>query len=441
MKVLLVMPHPHARRSLFARFTYPSLAMQQLAGITPPEHEVEIVDERFEDINFNKKYDVIGITSLTYNSLRGYEIADVFRKQGVTVVSGGYHASLLPEEAKAHADAVVIGEAELTWPLVLNDIEQHTLKPFYKADRLVNPEEIPAARHDIGVYNPFAEAVQASRGCPTGCEFCAMQIVEGNRFRARPVSHIIEEMKSIKARTIFFTDASLTINPSFSKGLFKEMRPLHKHFECFGNINVLSRDDELLRLARDAGVSMWYVGIESISQENINAAGKTTNKVEDYGKAIKKIKDNGMMVTGFFMFGFDYDTPETFTKTLQAINDWDLDGISLSIMTPYPGTRLYQRMETEGRITCRDWSRYTEGNVNYKLEKVTEEKLFEGIQQIALNYFSLPRIAKRCLFHNGRLTTPYRFFNKLVGNIGSRTFSRQEKFDWSLPHEQSEKER
>lgn len=135
MKVLLVMPHPHARRSLFARFTYPSLAMQQLAGITPPEHEVEIVDERFKDINFNKKYDVIGITSLTYNSLRGYEIADVFRKQGVTVVSGGYHASLLPEEAKAHADAVVIGEAELTWPMVLNDIEQHTLKPFYKADR------------------------------------------------------------------------------------------------------------------------------------------------------------------------------------------------------------------------------------------------------------------------------------------------------------------
>jgi len=413
--------------------------MQQLAAITPAEHDVEIVDERFEDINFQKKYDAVGITSLTYNSLRGYDIGDVFRKQGVIVVSGGYHASLLPEEAKEHADAVVIGEAELTWPQVLNDIQQHTLKPFYKADRLVNPEEIPAARHDIGIYNPFAEAIQASRGCPTGCEFCAMQIVEGNRFRARPVDHIINEMKTIKARTIFFADASLTINPTFSKALFKEMRPLNKHFDCFGNINVLSRDDELLRFAGDAGITMWYVGIESISQENINAAGKTTNKVEDYGKAIRKIKDNGMMVTGFFMFGFDYDTPETFKKTLQAINEWDLDGISLSIMTPYPGTRLYQRMENEGRITCRDWSRYTEGNLNYKLEKITEEKLFEGIQMIAFNYFSIPRIAKRCLLHNGKPATPYRFISKLVGNLSSRTFSRQEKFDWSFPQGSSEK--
>jgi len=439
MKILLVMPHPHARRSVFSKFTYPSLTMQQLAAITPPEHDMEIVDERFEDINFHQKYDVVGITSLTYNSLRGYEIADVFRKQGATVVFGGYHASLLPEEAKEHADAVVIGEAELTWPQVLSDIKQHTLKPFYKAERLVNPEEIPAARHDIGIYNPFAEAVQASRGCPTGCEFCAMQMVEGPRFRGRPVDHIINEMKSIKTKTIFFADASLTINPSFTKALFKEMRPLNKHFDCFGNINVLSRDDELLRLAGDAGISMWYVGIESISQENINAVGKTTNKVEDYGKAIRKIKDNGMMITGFFMFGFDYDTPETFTKTLQAIYEWDLDGISLSIMTPYPGTRLYQRMEKEGRITCRDWSRYTEGNINYKLEKITEEKLFEGIRLIALNYFSIPRIAKRCLLNNGKPATPYRFFSKLAGNLSSRTFSRQEKFDWLFPQESSEK--
>jgi radical SAM superfamily enzyme YgiQ (UPF0313 family) len=425
---------------MFSKFTYPSLTMQQLAGITPDEHDVEIVDERFEDINFRAHYDVVALTSLTYNSLRGYEIADVFRKQGVPVVSGGYHASLLPEEAKGHADAVVIGEAELTWPRVLNDIAHHTLKPFYRAERLVEPEEIPAARHDIGVYNPFAEAMQASRGCPTGCEFCAMQIVEGNRFRARPVNHIVDEAQSIKAKLIFFADASLTINPAFSKTMFKELRPLNKHFDCFGNINVLSRDDELLRIAADAGVSMWYVGIESISQENINAAGKSTNKVEEYGKAIKKIKDNGMLVTGFLMFGFDNDTPETFKRTLKAINEWDLDGISLSVMTPYPGTRLYQRMEKEERITCRDWSRYTEGNVNYTLEKLTEEQLFEGIQYIAQEYFSLHRIMKRCLFHNGKLTTPYRFISKFTDNIISRMFSKQEKYQWLFPRGLSEKQ-
>jgi radical SAM superfamily enzyme YgiQ (UPF0313 family) len=440
MKILLVMPHPHHRRNLFSRFTYPSLTMQQLAAITPVEHDVKIVDERFEDIDFRGHYDVVALTSLTYNSLRGYEIADVFRKQGVPVVAGGYHASLLPEEAKQHADAVVIGEAELTWPRVLSDIQNHTLKPFYTAERLVNPEEIPAARHDIGVYNPFAEAMQASRGCPTGCEFCAMQIVEGNRFRARPVAHLVDEAQSIKSRLIFFTDASLTISPPFSKTLFKALQPLNKHFDCFGNINVLSRDDELLRVASDAGVSMWYVGIESISQENINAAGKSTNKVEEYGKAIKKIKDHGMLVTGFLMFGFDHDSPETFSRTLQAINDWDLDGISLSIMTPYPGTRLFQRMEKEGRMTCKDWSRYTEGNVNYKLEKLTEEELFKGIQMIAQDYFSMYRIMRRCLFHNGKVTTPYRFISKFIGNIVSRSFSRREKYESFFPHGHVEKQ-
>ena len=404
--------------------------MRQLAAITPPEHDIEIIDERYEAVDFQKKYDVVGISVLTYNSLRAYEIADVFRKQGVTVVSGGYHASLLPEEVKAHADAVVIGEAELTWPQVLKDIEQRTLKPFYKAERLVNPEEIPAARHDIGLYNPFAESIQASRGCPTGCEFCAMQMIEGTRFRGRPVDHIVDELKSIKMKTIFFADASLTINPSYTKALFKELRPLNKHFDCFGNINVLSRDDELLRLAGEAGISMWYVGMESISQKNINATGKTTNKVKDYGKAVRKIKDNGMMVSGFFIFGFDNDTPEIFKKTLEAIIEWDLDGIALSVMTPYPGTRLYQRMEKERRITCRDWSRYTEGNLTYRLENLTEEQLFKGIQQIGLDFFSIPRVVKRCLLHDGKpLTGPYLFLNKFIRNISSRSLFKQEKFN------------
>jgi radical SAM superfamily enzyme YgiQ (UPF0313 family) len=254
------------------------------------------------------------------------------------------------------------------------------------------------------------------------------------------VDRLVDEAQSIKSRLVFFTDASLTINPVFSKTLFKALQPLNKHFDCFGNINVLSRDDELLRLAADAGVSMWYVGIESISQENINAAGKSTNKVEEYGKAIKKIKENGMLVTAFLMFGFDFDTPETFKRTLQAINDWDLDGISLSIMTPYPGTRLYQRMEREGRITCKDWSRYTEGNLNYNLEKLTEDQLFEGIQLIAQEYFSIPRIMKRCLFHNGKLTTPYRFISKFTGNIISRSFYRREKYNMGLTRKLSEQQ-
>ena len=179
MKILLIMPHPNKKRNLVSKFNYPSLTLQQVAAVTPSEHDVELVDERYEPVNFNGKYDLVGTCCLTYNSLRGYEIATLSRKQRIPVVFGGYHASLMPDEVKQHADSVVIGGAELTWPLLLKDAVKGELKPFYKADRLTKAEEIPSARHDIGVYTLFAEAIQASRGCPTGCEFCAMNVVEG----------------------------------------------------------------------------------------------------------------------------------------------------------------------------------------------------------------------------------------------------------------------
>ena len=425
MKILYVAPHPNAKYGLFTRFTYPSLTLKQLAAITPPEHSVEIVDERIEKINFKKSYDAVGISCMTYNSIRGYEVAEEFRKQKIPVFLGGYHPSLLPDEAKQHADSIVIGEAELTLPKLLKDIEKNQLKPFYRQERFVDPEEIPAARHDIGSYNPFNEPIQASRGCPVGCEFCAMRIIEGNRVRVRPVDHMIDEMKSIKTKSIFFADASLTINPKYSKSLFKGMSELNKYFECFGNINVLVRDEEFLKLASEAGIYNWYVGIESISQQNIDAAGKGTNKVENYGEAVKKIKDYGMMITGFFMFGFYFDTIETFDKTLKAIYEWGFDEVSFSVVTPYPGTPLFESYEEVGRITCRDWSKYGEGNVNYAMKNLTEKELAEGIRRLARDYYSIPNIVKRSFTNTNY--SPYRIFIKAMRNISVRKFYFTEK--------------
>jgi len=427
MKILLLMPHPNSKRNFLSKFQYPCLTLQQIAAITPKEHDVEIVDERYVKIDFNKDYDLVGISCLTYNSIRGYEIAEIFRKKNIPVVLGGYHASLMPEEAIKHADSVVIGEAEHTWPQLLKDLQKGKLKKFYKNERVIKSDEIPPARHDIGVFTPFSQAVQASRGCPVGCEWCAMNVVEGSTFRARPVEDVIQEMKTIPQKTIFFADASLTINPKYTKKLFKEMAKLNKKFHCFGNINVLSRDEEFLRLSQQANVERWYLGIESVSQENINQAGKTTNKVKNYSKAIKKIKDHNMNVTGFFIFGLDYDTPEIFKKTLNAMYKWELDSASFSILTPYPGTRLFERMDKEGRITNYDWSRYEEGKVNYKPMKMTEEELLEGIRNIAREFFSIKNSFRRSF--NKYNTNPIDSLKLFVGNIALRKFYKNEKLD------------
>jgi len=425
MKILLVMPHPNQKRSFFAKFNYPSLTLKQLAAITPPEHELDLVDERYEPINFNKKYDLVGISCLTYNSIRGYQIAAKFRKRKIPVVMGGYHATLMSDEAKQNVDAVVVGEGEYTWPKVIEDANKGQLKPFYRPDKFVLPEEIPAALHNVANYTPFSEPIQASRGCPTGCEFCAMNVMEGKVFRGRPVDHLVEEMKIIKTKNLFFGDASLTVSPKYSKELFKAMREVNKSSEAFANVNVLSRDDEFLNLAGEAGFFNWYVGIESISQENINLSGKGTNKVENYAKAIKKIKDHGMMVTGFFMFGFDFDTPETFQQTLDKIYEWGVDQVSFSIITPYPGTRLFERYDKEGRIVCRDWSQYHEGKVNYKPVNLTDEQIIEGIKKMALDYYSIKRIIQRSFTNTNH--SFIRVIYKLLSNLAVRKFYLTEK--------------
>jgi radical SAM superfamily enzyme YgiQ (UPF0313 family) len=415
------MPHPKIQGSFFYKFyTYSSLTLKQLAAITPPEHEVELIDEKFKKINFSSLYDLVGISNITCNAPRTYEVADEFRRRGVTVVLGGYHPTAMPEEAKQHADSVVIGEAEESLPQLISDLENNVIKPFYYSNSLVDPGEIPSANHNIKTDSSFSESVQATRGCPNQCKFCAIRTVEGNKFRARPIEDVIEELKTIKKHHIFFADASLTINPKYSKALFQEMKEIDKKFDCCGNINVLARDDEFLKLASEAGCSMIQIGFESVSQNSINDVCKTTNKVKDYMKAVKKIKDHNIMVMGLFVFGFDTDTPKVINSTLGTIDQLEIDRAFFSILTPLPGTPIYMNMKKTGRIFTYDWSRYNTQAVVFYPKNMSPEELQEKTRIVVKEFHSFKNLIKRS--YNDPKFSLNRFIDKGIRNFSSRQY-------------------
>ena len=388
MKILLVKPDP-LNINFFAKRTVPYLALQVIASLTPSKHIVETVDEPYETIDFNKKYDLVGISCMSYGVNRGYQIADEFRKRKIKVVLGGCHPSAMPYEAKQHADSVVIGEAELTWPQLLEDLENGELKSFYYQKKPVDPELIPPARRDITKIRSRFAGIEASRGCPICCDFCSISNKPGGKkFRPRPIENVIEEIKSIEQKFLFFYSPSMTIDPEYTKSLFDEMIGLNKKFSCDGNVNVLARDEKLLKTAKKAGCVGWTVGFESVSQKTIENIGKKSNKIEDYKTVVKNIYGNGMVLRGGFIFGFDEDTLDTFDETLDFVYNLELNTLSTGILTPYPGTPLFDRLESEGRILTRDWSKYTSHHVVFQPKNMSPDQLYNETVRVIREFNS-----------------------------------------------------
>jgi radical SAM superfamily enzyme YgiQ (UPF0313 family) len=373
-----------------------SLSLDMLAAVTPTEHKIVICKKTYKNIDFNEKFDLVGIHCVTGDSPLVYKVADEFRKKGSLVVLGGYHPSALPEEAKKHADAVVIGEAEKIWPKLLKDAENKKLKSFYQQKEPIDAKHIPS--QIFLSYEDFFPAVQASRGCPYQCEFCSETIINARKiFRARPIKNVINEIKSIPGKSFIFHDASLTINPKYSKSLFRELMGSNKHFFCNGNADVLSKDDELLSLAKQAGCVGWLIGFESLSQDSLKNVGKKTNKVDNYMKSIEKIHNYQMMVCGTFVFGFDGDTIDIFQKTKDFVDIAGIDVPDALILTPFPGTPLFYKLEKEGRILTKDWSKYDHKHVVFKPKHMTPNQLLENTQNLYKHFFSIKSLSKRIL--------------------------------------------
>ena len=373
----------------------PTLYARQLAAITPKKHSVEVVDERYSTINFEEKYDIVLINFNFSSVMRAYEIADTFRRKSIPVVLSGWYASAVPEEAKIHADSVLIGNGELSWLKLLDDFEKNNLKPFYQPTKYDNSVKIPPTNVDIPGF-VITGAIEATRGCPYRCEFCPEAIVPGgSQYYARPVDEVIAEIKSMPQKTLMFYDNSLTIDPGYSKSLFKKMKALNKKIFCNGNSDVLARDKELVRLSKEAGCVSWLVGFESVSQKTLDEIGKTSNRVEEYFQAVKNIHGHGMAVIGSFMFGFDSDTKDVFDETLKTIKELEIDVADFCILTPVIGTPVFNKLEKEGRILTKDWSEYDMKNVVFKPKNMTPEELLQGVRRMYVEFYSTSYTLKR----------------------------------------------
>lgn len=405
MNILLVHPKmkhgpvtDKERGTLQAKlFSNPELTLPAVAATIPKEHTIRLLHESYEDIDYSKEYDLVGISCFTMFAPQVYEIADNFRNIGVPVVLGGYHPTALPKEAKQHADSVIIGEAELSFPQLLKDLEENKLQPFYKAKKQVKSADIPPLRRNLLSFHPLSDGMKITRGCYYKCDFCSITYFFKHTFRTRPINEVITELKSLSHKIVFIHDANLTADVEYSKTLFKEMikEGTNKKWLANGNIFVLGKDEEFLSLAKKAGCIAWTIGFESISQKSLNSVNKFGNKVKNYNKWITTIRKHGMSINGLFMFGFDDDKPDIFDKTIDALNKLEIDAGEFNIITPLPGTPLFDRMKKEGRILTEDWEKYTQTQVVFEPKNMTPEELYEGVRKVVKSFHAPEKMLRR----------------------------------------------
>ena len=413
----------------------PPLVLPFLAGLTPPDVNVRLVDGNVEKVDTNAHVDWVAISCMTASAPSAYTIADAFRKRGISVVMGGIHPTVLPDEAAKHADAVVVGEAELVWKDVLADLAGDRLKPRYQATKFCDLVNLPLPRRSLLKHTDRYQTinvVQTARGCPNACSFCSVSTVAGRGYRFRPITEVVEELCSLGGGWVGFIDDNITGNPNRAKELFEALIPLKLRWVGQADLNM-ARDPELLRLAALSGCYAMFVGIESLSQENLKATHKGPNIGLDMEEAIRKIHQAGIEIIGSFVLGLDGDDLSVFARTLDFAIRNKLVAAQFSVLTPFPGTVMRQRLEEEERITTNDWSHYTMSDVAYKPKNMTPDELKQGQLWTYRHFYSWPSILERNLTLGKRWD---RLWLRLLVNMGYRGIHRGKGLPLGLPKHQ-----
>jgi radical SAM superfamily enzyme YgiQ (UPF0313 family) len=366
------------------------------ASIPRDQYEVVLTDENIETIDFDLKADLVGISAMTSYVNRGYEIADQFRSKGVPVVMGGVHPSFMPQEALKHCDAVVIGEVELVIDRLLDDLRQGSMRGTYRADKLHPMAGMPMPRYDLLKKHRYVNRtfVQTSRGCHHGCTFCAEPLMNGLKFRYRPVDEVMHEIENCGARTISINDADFFGTPERPKEVMRALRGRGIQWQA-GVTSKLAQDDRMLELAAESGCTMLSIGFESISRETLKSVHKHVNQPDTFAALVEKVHSYGIMVFGLFMFGFDSDDRSVFDNTSNFNINANYDACAYSALTPYPGTLTWYEMKKANRIVSFDWTKYDQGHVVYRPAQMSGPELRVGLEGAYRNFYSASSMASR----------------------------------------------
>ncbi len=408
-KLLLINPVSRRRQGLKPDrdSIYPPMALGIIAALTPLNWEVEILDENFTEFEY-KDADLVGLTSLTATINRCYEIAGEFRKNKIPTVIGGIHASMMPQEASQYVDSVVVGEAESIWHELLHDFEKNSLKKYYhaKISSLVN-----APSPDISLYNPGYKfgSVQTTRGCPMSCEFCSVHTFNGSKYRLRPVDKSVSDFISTDKDLVYIVDdnfvgyskAARNHALAFFKGVAKG--GVKKDWVGSASMNI-AEDEELLEWAAKSGCKFIFLGIESELIDQLEKVNKQVNLkigVDKYAEVYKKIHKYAISAMGAFIFGLENDTPETIYNRTSYMLDADIDIMQATILTPLPGTELYCRLLSEGRLLHTnypdDWERYNFTEVVFKPAKMSPQEFQDAAYDNWERIYDLKTLRKKFL--------------------------------------------
>jgi len=415
MKIALIIPlnsnkaeksfydHKFISHFLFSRnyYTY-YLAIPTLISLTPTGHQIKVFDENIEEIDYDWGADIVGISVRTMSANRAYEISEQFRERGVMTVLGGIHPSMCIEEALQYCDSVVVGEAEFVWPILLEDAQRGELKRTYKGENLSDPAKAPVpCWQAFSRSKYFVDIIQTTKGCPFHCEFCSVHAFDGTRIRTKTVDQVIEEIRHLqsvhtrfKNKSMFFADDNIIANKHFAQSLFRALKPYNLNWSCQASINV-GYDDETLTLMKESGCGSIFIGFESVSKENLSRMEKGVNLRHDYASAISNIQSHGILVHSSFIVGYDFDTKSSFDELIKFIEDTNLLMPLINILTPFPGTKLFNRLEEEGRITDKDWSRYDTKHVVFKPALLGAEELLEGYWKVVRSVYSFDSILRK----------------------------------------------